>query len=221
MTDPASRAKPVGPPPPGTDPTRPGPTRPGQGSDPTRPGQRSDPDGSSAGGPPPGGAQVRYYSWSGAGPSVPWFAILLLVLGVGLLFQELTGLGFIPVVVLALGVVFAVLWLWRGIIGATMPALVFIAWGGANVLADAGVVEGDGWSMLFVGVAFLIGWALARFQQARRTWALWIGTILAIIGLSEIGGVLPTEVDGAAVMGIGLIALGIFLIARSRLLQAR
>ena len=208
MTDPASRAKPVGPPPPagGTPP----PTGTGTGDPGGDPHQA-----------PPAQAYVRSYSWTGSGPSIPWFAILLLVLGVGLLFQELTGLGFIPFMILALGVVLAVLWLWRGVIGATMPALVFIAWGGANVLADAGVLEGDGWSMFLVGVAFLIGWLLGRFQQARRTWALWIGTILAIIGLSEIGGILPSEVDGAAVMAIGLIALGIFIIARSRLLQTR
>ena len=203
MTDPASRAKPVGPPPPG--------------SDPTEPGQGSEPSGAGAGSPPPGGAYVRYYSWSGAGPSVPWFAILLLVLGIGLLFQELTGLGFVPVVVLALGIALLVVWLWRGVVGATVPGLVLAAWGGANVLADLELLTGDGWSTLFVGVAFLLGWLIGHWQAARRTWALWIGAILALVGLSEVADLLPTEVDGAAVMAIVLIGIGIFLIARSRL----
>ena len=102
---------------------------------------------------------MRVYSWSSSGPSIPWFAILLVVVGIGLLFQELTGLGFMAVVGLALGIALAVLWLWRGVIGATVPAFVLIAWGGVNVLADAGVVSGDGWSTLAVGGAFLLGWA--------------------------------------------------------------
>jgi hypothetical protein len=163
---------------------------------------------------------MRVYSWSSSGPTIPWFAILLVVLGVGLLVQELTGLGFMAIVVLALGVALVVLWLWRGVIGATVPALVLIAWGGVNVLADAGVLSGDGWSTLAVGVAFVVGWGLARFQAARRTWALWIGTILTLIGLSEVSDLLPADIDDAAVMAIVLIGLGFFLIARSRLLAA-
>lgn len=161
---------------------------------------------------------MRFYSWSSSGPSIPWFAILLVVLGIGLLVQELTGLGFMAIVVLAFGIALALLWLWRGVIGATVPALVLIAWGGVNVLADAGVVSGDGWSTLAVGVAFLLGWGLARFQATRRNWALWIGAILALIGLSEVSEILPTDIDGAAAMAIVLIGLGLFLIARSRLL---
>ena len=162
---------------------------------------------------------MRVYSWSSSSPSVPWFAILLVVLGIGLLVQELTGLGFMAILVLVLGVALAVVWLWRGVIGATVPALVFIAWGGANVLADAGVLSGDGWSTLAVGVAFLIGWGLGRYQAARRTWALWIGAILALMGLSEVSDLLPADIDAAAVMAFVLIGLGFFLIARSRLPQ--
>jgi hypothetical protein len=163
---------------------------------------------------------MRVYSWSSSGSSIPWFAILLVVLGLGLLVQELTGLGFMAIVVLALGIALAVLWLGRGVIGATVPALVLVAWGGVNVLADAGVVSGAGWSTLAVGVAFLVAWGLGRFQAARRTWALWIGTIMTLIGLSEVSHLLPADIDGAAVMAIVLIGLGFFLIARSRLLAA-
>lgn len=209
MTDPARRARPVGPPPPGA------PAPPG-GAPPRPPGTDAGPQT-----PPPGGGYVRYYSWSGSGPGVPWFAILLLVLGIGLLFQELTGLGFIPVVVLGLGIALLVAWLWRGVVGATVPGLVLSAWGAANVLADLDVLTGDGWSTLFVGVAFLLGWVLGRYQAARRTWALWLGTILGLVGLSEVADLLPVEVDGAAVMAIVLIGVGLLLIARSRLPQAR
>jgi hypothetical protein len=160
---------------------------------------------------------MRVYSWSSRGPSIPWFAILLVVLGIGLLVQELTGLGFMAIVVLALGIALAIVWLWRGVIGATVPALVLIAWGAVNLLADAGLLTGNGWSTLAVGVAFLVGWGLASFQGARRTWALWIGTILALIGLSEVSDLLPADIDSGAILAIVLIGLGFFLIARSRL----
>ncbi len=83
------------------------------------------------------------------------------------------------------------------------------------------MLTGDGWSTLLVGIAFLIGWGLGRYQSARRTWALWIGAILGVIGLSEVSDILPADVDGAAVMAIILIGLGLFLIARSRLLVSR
>lgn len=204
MTDPANRAKPVGPPPPVDD------VRPPSGSTEQAGGSSSGP------GTPPGQPYVRVYQWSSSGRRVPWFAILLLVLGVGLLVQELTGLGFMGVVVLGLGIALGVLWLWRGVVGATVPALVLTAWGGANVLADLGALGGEGWSTLLVGIAFLAGWAIGHWQQARRTWALVLGVIFGLIGVSEVSDILPANIDGGTIMAGVLIVGGIYLILRSR-----
>ena len=44
----------------------------------------------------------------------------------------------------------------------TMPALVLTAWGLASVGRDFEILTGYGWNTLFIGVAFLIGWALGR-----------------------------------------------------------
>jgi hypothetical protein len=195
----------VGPPPPDGDARQPGDTT-----------QQASRDGAGAQDAAPGQPYVRVYQWGSAGRRVPWFAVLLLVLGIGLLVQELTGLGFMGVVVLALGIALGALWLWRGVVGATVPALVLVAWGGANVLADLGVLSGDGWSTLFVGVAFLAGWGIGHWQEARRTWALVLGIILGLIGLSEVSDILPEGIDGATIMGGVLIVGGAYLILRSR-----
>jgi len=180
MTDPARRAKPVGPPPPGGA-QQPPPSGATGGSS-----QRTEQGAYSGSGTPPGQPYVRVYRWSSQGGSFPWFAVLLLVLGIGLLIEILIpDLSFGSLLILAAGVAFGVAWLYGGVVGATMPALVLTAWGLASVGRDFELLTGDGWNTLFIGIAFLIGWAIARYQGVRREYALWIGAILGIIGFAE------------------------------------
>ena len=101
-------------------------------------------------------------------------------------------------------------------VGATVPALVLIAWALSRMANELDVVSGDGWSTLAVGVAFLIGWGLARFQRARREWALWLGLILIVIGLADVSDALPFAFDFAVVIPIAIIGLGVYLIYRNR-----
>jgi hypothetical protein len=163
---------------------------------------------------------VRVYSWTSAGQSFPWFAVLLLVLGVGLLIEILIpDLSFGSLIILATGVAFGAAWLYRGIVGATMPALVMTAWGLAGVGRDFGVLTGDGWNTLFIGSAFLVGWALAGAQHTRREYALWIGAILAIIGLADVSDTLPFDIGLAVVIPLAMIGIGIYMVWRSRTLQ--
>ena len=102
---------------------------------------------------------MRAYSWSSSGRSFPWLAILLLVLGVGLLIELLfPDLSFGSLLILATGLAFGAAWLLGRIVGATVPALVLTAWGLAGVASDLELISGDGWGSLFIGIAFLIGW---------------------------------------------------------------
>ncbi len=165
---------------------------------------------------------MRVYRWSSQGGSFPWFAVLLLVLGVGLLIEILIpDLSFGSLLILAAGLAFGAAWLWGRIIGATMPALVLTAWGLASVGRDFDVLTGDGWNTLFIGVAFLIGWGLGRFQGVRREYALWIGVILGIIGLADTSDTLPWDVSLVAVIPLVMIGLGIYLVLQSRILARR
>ncbi|MEX1345838.1 MAG: hypothetical protein AB1Z63_14340 [Candidatus Limnocylindrales bacterium] len=214
MTDPARRAKPVGPPPPGgTQPPPPSGSRP-----PPPPGGQ----GPGSYGPPPGGPDVRIYRWDSSRGSFPWFAILLLVLGVGLLIEILIpDLSFGSLFILAAGLAFGAAWLWGGIVGATMPALVLTAWGLASVGRDFDVLTGDGWNTLLIGIAFLIGWGLGRFQRVRREYALWIGVILGVIGLADTSDALPFDLSFAVVIPLVMIGLGVYLVWQSRLWERR
>jgi hypothetical protein len=165
---------------------------------------------------------MRVYSWSSLGGSFPWFAVLLLVLGMGLLIEILIpDLSFGSLLILAAGLAFGVAWLWGGLAGATMPALVLTAWGLANVGRDFDFLVGDGWNTLFIGIAFLIGWGLARVQHVRREYALWIGAILTIIGLADTSDTLPFDLSLAVVIPLVMIGLGFYLVWQSRILQRR
>ena len=163
---------------------------------------------------------MRVYSWSSSGQSFPWFAILLLVLGIGLLIEILIpDLSFGSLLILAAGLAFGAAWLLGHVVGATMPALVLTAWGLASVGRDFDLLNGDGWNTLLIGIAFLIGWGLGRFQHVRREWALWLGVVLGIIGLADVSDTLPFDVSFAVVIPLAMIAIGVYMVYRTRLLQ--
>lgn len=161
---------------------------------------------------------MRSWRWSSNDQSTPWIAILLLVLGVGLLIELLVpDLRFGSIIILAAGLAFGAVWLFGRVVGATVPALVLIGWGLAGVGSDLGILAGDGWGSLFIGIGFLIGWGVGRFQGARRQWALVIGVILGVVGLADVSDNLPFDVDVAVVIPLAMIVIGVYLIVRSRL----
>jgi hypothetical protein len=216
MTDPARRAKPVGPPPP-SGPQQPPPSG-ATGGTRRQPGQAA----RGGDGVPPEQPYVRVYRWSSQAGSFPWFAVLLLVLGIGLLIEILIpDLSFGSLLILAAGIAFGAAWLFGHIVGATMPALVLTAWGLASVGRDFEVLTGDGWNTLFIGIAFLLGWAIARFQGVRREYALWIGAVLGLIGLADTSDALPFDVSFAVVIPLVMIGLGLYLVWQSRILERR
>jgi hypothetical protein len=180
------------------------------------------PPGGSSGTPPPQQPYARVYSWSSSGRSFPWLAVLLLVLGIGLLIELLIpDLSFGSLIILAAGLAFGAAWLFGKAVGATMPALVLTGWGLAGVLTDLEVLTGDGWGTLFIGVAVLLGWGLGRYQHARREWALWLGVILGLIGLADVSDTLPFDVSLTVIIPLAMIGIGSYLVLRSRLLQRR
>jgi hypothetical protein len=163
---------------------------------------------------------MRVYSWSSSGQSFPWFAVLLLVLGIGLLIELLIpDLSFGSLLLLAAGVAFAAGWLYWGVVGATLPALILIAWGLASIGRDFEVLTGDGWNTLLIGIAFLVGWALGPSQRARRDWALIIGLVLGLIGLADVSDTLPFDISIAVVIPLAMIAIGGYMVWKSGVLR--
>jgi hypothetical protein len=145
------------------------------------------------------------------------FGILLVLLGIGLLIElAFPALSFFSLVILAIGIALAYAWLVRGVIGATVPALVLIGWAAASLGGDLGLLPGDGWTALFVGLALIVAGIAGRVQLARRDWAFWVGGILAIIGLADASDVMPASLDLAVLVPLAIIGLGVYLIWRSQ-----
>lgn len=163
----------------------------------------------------------RTWSWSSSRRQVPWFAILLLLLGIGLLIEvAIPELTFFSIVLMAAGVASAAVAVRGRVVGATMPALVLISWALARMGVELGYLTGVGWTALFVGAAFIIGWGLGRVQRVRREWALVLGLVLGVIGFADVSDTLQLDLDMSVVIPIALIAAGIYLIVRDRIPRA-
>ncbi len=216
MSAPYPGPRPVGPPPPpGKQGPPPGPPQHGRPVSAPWPGQQGP---GTDGGPP----RMRVYSWSSGWSAgrrpFPWFAILLLVLGVGLLIELLVpALSFGSLIILAAGLAFGAAWLVGHIKGATMPALVLTAWGAAEIGVELGLLTGEGWTMLLVGIAFLAGWVLGRTQGVRREWSLVLGAVFGIIGLADVSDTFNIDLDVVVLVPLAMIGVGVYLIVRDRL----
>jgi hypothetical protein len=141
---------------------------------------------------PPVRGDVQAYGWSWGTDwnregerrgNVPWIGIFLVVFGLILLVDRLPGarLAF-SAFILAAGLAMLVAWLikrrvWWLYAGAIVTALAL-----PGVLQEGGVIRGDGWGTLFLGLAFL-GIALVRAASGAGTgWQLLVGSILTAIG---------------------------------------
>jgi hypothetical protein len=159
-------------------------------------------------------------TWSTGAPGRPrpaFLGILLVLVGVGLLIELFVpALSFFSLVILAAGIALGYAWLGRGLLGATVPSLVLIGWGLARLGDELGVLPGDGWLALFVGVAFILAGVAGRMQRVRRDWAFWIGAVLAIIGLADATDLAPGTFDLGVLVPLAVIAFGVYLVWRNR-----
>ena len=137
---------------------------------------------------------IRAYGWrwgpdEGRRPGLPWIGIFLVVFGLALLIEralpDYRRLG--DVALLAAGVSALVVWiLRRGTIALYAGAFL-------TALAMPGTIEGlqghdlgPGWGTLFFGLAFLFIAAVRAWRNGGVGWQAFYGTILVLIGGSEI-----------------------------------
>jgi hypothetical protein len=185
---------------------------PGSGA-PSAPRPPSASSGGGRAGAPPNFRVYRWSSWSSDRGSFPGFALFLVVLGAVLLIQLMVpDLSLWSLVVLAAGLAFGAAWLVGHVTGATMPALILTAWGLADVGHDVGFLPGGGWGTLFIGLAFLAGWVLARYQGVQRGYALPVGVVLGLVGLAETANALAFDLSLAAVVPVAMIVVGLYLL---------
>ncbi len=202
---PPSGAPPPGAPPPGAPPPPDGVTRLG-------------PD--SGGKPPETPFTYREWSWSSesaARGGLPFLGVFLVVFGVLLFLQSVVpGTSFWSWLALAIGAASLIVYVSR----RRAPGSGFLLWIGVilvavglpSLLVAAGLLpERDGWSTLFLGVALVV-LGLVRRTRPGVPASVWIGGILAIIGLSETA-LLPNL--GDYLLPIAIIGIGAALVLRA------
>ncbi len=180
---------------------------------------RSDPVtrlGSDSGGGPPGGPDIRAYTWEwgpdGARrPGLPWIGIFLLVFG-GLLlvqavFPQFEAVG--SVFVLAIGLAFIIKWAINRGTGSLYAGAIITALAAPGLL-DAAGVNADGLSTFSLGVAFLFIAAIRAVSGGGWGWQLWFGGLLALLG----GVNIANPAVGGLLVPIALVGLGAALMLR-------
>ena len=161
------------------------------------------------------------WPWAPGRP-FPWLGVVLVLLGVGLLIRQLApSISVLGLVLLAVGLAFAAAWLLARNRWAIVPALLLLALAAARLLGDLGLLRGEGWTALLLGAALLAIWLLGRRPRGGRDWALWLGVILVLVGLTQVSDQLPGVPDLSPVWPVVLVAAGAVLIAASARRRSR
>ena len=114
-------------------------------------------------------------------------------------------------VTFALGVALVVAWVMGRSRIALWPGAILLGYGAAVLLLGLGVLSGNGWTTLGIGVGFLAGWLAAWVRRGASTWPLLIAGLFVLVGAAQLVAELP-ELQGldryvAPVVVIGLGAL--------------
>ena len=161
---------------------------------------------------------IRVYGWNWGRdddrrPQVPWIGVFLVILGGLLVLKQVPQYKNVgDVVVLAAGLAFLVVWLFR--------RSTFSLYAGALLTAASvpGLVEGLGYTTVAgfgsvcYGVAFLFIAAIRGMSRGGWGWQLVLGVVLIALGSSEMA--LPDLAD--VTLPLLLIVLGVVLLTRRR-----
>jgi hypothetical protein len=127
------------------------------------------------------------WRWASARDRTAWLGIFLALLGIGLLVERfLPGLRLATLIVLALGLAAAAVWLvWRW--GwAMIPAFLLVALGVGQLIEDLDLLPGEGWGALLVGAALAVLWITGRRRDGRHGWAFWPAVIFILVGIAQL-----------------------------------
>jgi hypothetical protein len=167
---------------------------------------------------------VRINSWgfetgtTDRGNRVPLFGVFLIVFGALLVagqFLNVAQLG-ASALFLALGVILLAVWLRDRNDTALVVGLFVTAIGLSDLLTGAGVLHGEGWGTLFLGVGVLAVAPIRARQGKGVRWPLVIGALLCVWGGSDVATSYLKFDLGNLFVPILLVALGVWLVTRSR-----
>jgi hypothetical protein len=156
------------------------------------------------------------WRWASARDRTAWLGIFLALLGIGLLVERfLPGLRLATLIVLALGLAAAAVWLvWRWA-WAMVPAFLLIALGVGQLIEDLDLLSGEGWGALFVGAALAVLWATGRRRDGRHGWAFWPAVIFILVGIAQLSDEIARLPGLDLVWPALLVAAGVFVVWRA------
>ncbi len=152
---------------------------------------------------------------------ISMFGIFLIIFGLllvaGSLFQQ-AQVGS-SALFLALGIVLLLMWVRDRSDAALIVGVVVTGLALSDLLTGLGVVKGNGWGALLVGVGALIVAAIRASSRKSWGWAVVIGGLLCLWGGSEVASAYANYDLGRLVGPILLVILGLWIVSRSRALR--
>jgi hypothetical protein len=158
--------------------------------------------------------------WDGGGQGrgFPWLGVLLVLVGIALLVSYLIpGLSAGTLVLLAIAAAFLAAWLIGGVSIATVPGLLVLGLGVAELIEDMALLgpageDVPGLASSSLAIAFLAIWLISRSRGRPSTWTLWGAAIFGIIGIAQLSGRIVGIPSLGAVWPVLIIGLGLFLV---------
>ena len=159
----------------------------------------------------------RAWSWANRGRGFPWLGVLLVLVGIGLLIQQVfpdVSIG--SLVLLAIGVAFVAGWVFGGSWFAMIPGILLVALAVGRLTSELGIYTGPGTTSLALAIGFLLIWLLGRTREQHHTWALWGAAIFGVIGVVQAAGRIANIPELSSLWPLVIIALGVVLLLNAR-----
>jgi hypothetical protein len=167
---------------------------------------------------------VRINAWGfetdtpGRGNRVPLFGVFLILFGLLLAAGQLFKVAQIgaSALFLALGLLLVIVWLRDRNEAALFVGVLVTALAASDLVTGAGLVGGNGWGGLFVGVG-VIGIALIRARERKGwRWPLVLGAFLCLWGGSDVAASNHFFDANSLIGPVLLVLLGVWVVSRSR-----
>jgi hypothetical protein len=159
----------------------------------------------------------RAWTWASGGRGFPWLGVLLVLVGIGVLIQQIfPGVSVGSLVLLAIGAAFLAGWIFAGSWFAMIPGVLLIALAVGRLVEELGVYTGPGITAIALAIGFLIVWLLGQTRQRHHTWALWGAGIFGVIGLVQAAGTITGIPELGSLWPVLIIVIGVLLLINAR-----